>query len=55
MNRFYMGGENDIRGFNFFGVSPIVYVPSWGAINVLNSDGSPRQQKSLDPAPARSV
>jgi outer membrane protein insertion porin family len=49
MNRFYMGGENDIRGFELWGVSPIVYVPTSGTVNVLNTDGSPRQQKTLDP------
>ena len=50
MNRFYMGGENDIRGFELWGISPIAYVPTSGTINVLNSDGSPRQQKSVDPS-----
>jgi outer membrane protein insertion porin family len=47
-NRFYMGGENDIRGFEIWGISPIAYVPSSASINVLNSDGSPRQQRNLD-------
>ena len=27
-NRFYMGGENDIRGFDIWGISPVAYVPS---------------------------
>ena len=27
-NRFYMGGENDVRGFEIWGISPIAYVPS---------------------------
>jgi outer membrane protein insertion porin family len=49
-NRFYMGGENDIRGFELWGVSPIAYVPTSGSINVLNQDGSPRQQKTIDPS-----
>jgi outer membrane protein insertion porin family len=48
-SRFYMGGENDIRGFNIWGISPIAYVPTEGTINVLNNDGSPRQQKYFDP------
>ncbi len=26
-NRFFMGGENDIRGFDIWGISPIAYVP----------------------------
>src|SRR5262249_11905388 len=49
-NRFYMGGENDIRGFQIWGVSPVAWVPTQANINVLNSDGSPRQQKTVDPA-----
>jgi outer membrane protein insertion porin family len=47
-NRFYMGGENDIRGFDIWGISPIAYVPTTGTVNVLNNDGSPRQQKAVD-------
>ncbi len=47
-NRFYIGGENDIRGFDIWGISPIAYVPTQGTINVLNNDGSPRQQKYLN-------
>ena len=27
-NRFYMGGEIDVRGFDIWGISPIAYVPS---------------------------
>lgn len=47
-SRFYMGGENDIRGFEIWGVSPIAYIPSSADVNVLNSDGSPRQQKVVN-------
>jgi outer membrane protein insertion porin family len=46
-NRFYMGGENDIRGFNIWGISPIAYVPTSGSVNLLNSDGTPRQQRQV--------
>jgi outer membrane protein insertion porin family len=46
-NRFYMGGENDIRGFEIWGISPIAYVPSQATINVLNDDGSARLQKVI--------
>lgn len=49
-NRFYMGGENDIRGFEIWEISPVAYVPTSGAINVLNADGSPRQQRFVDPS-----
>jgi len=54
-NRFYMGGENDIRGFELWGISPIAYVPSSANINVLNADGSPRQQRQVDPTTGQLV
>jgi outer membrane protein insertion porin family len=47
-DRFFMGGENDVRGFNIWGISPIAFVPIEGNVSVLNSDGSARQQKVLD-------
>jgi len=47
-NRFYMGGENDIRGFDIWGISPMAYVPSEATVNVLNNDGTPRQQRFVD-------
>jgi len=44
-SRYYMGGENDIRGFDIWGISPIVYLPTDVAtVAVLNNDGTPRQQ-----------
>jgi outer membrane protein insertion porin family len=46
-NRFYMGGENDIRGFDIWGISPIGYLPSRADVNVLNNDGTPRMQKTI--------
>ncbi|HSP67265.1 MAG TPA: outer membrane protein assembly factor BamA [Bryobacteraceae bacterium] len=48
-NRFYMGGENDVRGFELWGAGPWAFVPNTGQVNVLNTDGSPRQQKYIDP------
>lgn len=47
-NRFYMGGENDIRGFDIWNISPLAYVPSQATVNVLNADGSARIQRVLD-------
>jgi outer membrane protein insertion porin family len=47
-NRFYMGGENDIRGFEIWGVSPIAFVPSQASVQVLNNDGSARMQRFVD-------
>jgi outer membrane protein insertion porin family len=47
-DRFFMGGENDVRGFNIWGISPIAFAPIEGTVNVLNNDGSARQQRVLD-------
>ncbi|HEV2201484.1 MAG TPA: outer membrane protein assembly factor BamA [Bryobacteraceae bacterium] len=47
-NRFFMGGEDDIRGFDIWAISPIAFVPIEGTVNLLNNDGSPRQQRILD-------
>lgn len=46
-NRFYMGGENDIRGFDIWGISPLAYIPSQATVPVLNEDGSARIQRSI--------
>jgi len=46
-NRFYMGGENDIRGFDIWGISPLGFIPTEGTVNVLNADGSARFQKVI--------
>lgn len=46
-NRFYMGGENDIRGFDIFGISPIAFVPAASQLPVFNNDGSPRTQRGV--------
>ncbi|MBM3737357.1 MAG: outer membrane protein assembly factor BamA [Acidobacteria bacterium] len=46
-SRFYMGGENDIRGFEIWGISPVAYIPSTATIPVLNADGSARRQKII--------
>jgi outer membrane protein insertion porin family len=47
-SRFYMGGENDIRGFDIWGISPFGYIPSESRINVYNADGSPRLQRLVN-------
>jgi len=44
-SRTFMGGEQDVRGFEFFGITPIAYIASTAQINVLNNDGSARTQK----------
>jgi outer membrane protein insertion porin family len=44
-SRTYIGGEQDVRGFEIWGITPIAYVASSTSVNVLNDDGSPRTQK----------
>ena len=45
--RSFMGGENDVRGFQFFQITPIAYLPSSASVPVLNADGSQQTQKTL--------
>lgn len=47
-NRFYMGGEQDIRGFNIWEVTPVAFIPSETRVQVLNADGTPRVQRVVD-------
>jgi outer membrane protein insertion porin family len=44
-SRTYIGGEQDIRGFEIWGITPIAFVASSSQINVLNDDGTARTQK----------
>jgi len=46
-SRTYMGGEQDIRGFDIWGISPIGFIPSQSSVQVYNNDGTLRQQKVL--------
>lgn len=46
-NRVYMGGENDVRGFEIWSILPAVYIPADATIPVLNDDGSARTQKMI--------
>ncbi len=39
-NRFYSGGENDLRGFDIRGATPYGYVPSRVTVQLTNPDGS---------------
>ncbi len=46
--RYFMGGENDVRGFWDWTLSPIVYLPSDVAqVAVFNTDGTQRTQKGV--------
>jgi outer membrane protein insertion porin family len=44
-SRRFMGGEQDIRGFEIWGVTPIAFIPSSTQVSVVNDDGSARTQK----------
>jgi len=46
-SRRFMGGEQDIRGFDFFDVTPVGFIPSSASVSVLNADGSARTQKTV--------
>src|SRR5262249_44116012 len=56
-SRTYIGGEQDIRGFEIWGISPVAFVASTATVNVLNADCpvtaltacSARTQKTVDP------
>ncbi len=39
--RFYMGGENDIRGFDIRSISPVAFLPSSNVITLTNPDNTP--------------
>jgi outer membrane protein insertion porin family len=47
--RFYMGGENDIRGFDIRSISPVAFLPSAGAITLTNPDGTPVPKDPSNP------
>jgi len=42
--RSFMGGENDVRGFQFYSITPVAYIPSSSSVGLLNPDGSQRYQ-----------
>src|SRR5579862_9836088 len=46
--RTYIGGEQDIRGFEIWGISPAAYIASDTTIRVLNADGTARQQPVIN-------
>ncbi len=48
--RFYMGGENDIRGFDIRSVSPVAFLPSANVITLTNPDQHPVLRDPLNPS-----
>ena len=45
--RNYMGGENDIRGFRLWSVSPIAFIPDTATAPLFNDNGVPRTQVQI--------
>jgi outer membrane protein insertion porin family len=45
--RTYIGGEQDVRGFEIWGITPIAFVASSAQVPVYNDDGSARTQKVI--------
>ena len=43
-NRSFMGGENDVRGFQIWSISPMVWIPDFTQVPVLNDNGTERTQ-----------
>ena len=47
--RSYLGGENDIRGFDIRSVSPVAFLPSVGSIILRNPDGTAVLKNAQNP------
>jgi len=52
-SRFYMGGEEDIRGFGFYSVSPAGFFPTIGQVCNRDNNGVPLYQYGTDGRPTR--
>ncbi|MBZ5581299.1 MAG: outer membrane protein assembly factor BamA, partial [Acidobacteriia bacterium] len=46
-SRSYIGGEQDVRGFEIWTVTPFAFIPSSTTVGVVNDDGSPRTQRTI--------
>jgi outer membrane protein insertion porin family len=47
--RFYMGGDYDLRGFDTRSVSPIAFLPNTNVITLMNPDGTPVPKNPANP------
>jgi outer membrane protein insertion porin family len=47
-SRTYIGGEQDVRGFEIWGITPIAFVSSSQTVPVYNADGTARTQKVIN-------
>jgi outer membrane protein insertion porin family len=46
-NRSFMGGENDVRGFQIWSISPMVWIPDFTAVPVYNDNLTSRTQVQI--------
>jgi outer membrane protein insertion porin family len=46
-DRFYMGGEDDVRGFDSWTIAPVGFIPTYEIFPIPNPDGSQRIQRTL--------
>jgi outer membrane protein insertion porin family len=47
-SRTFIGGEQDIRGFDFYSITPVGYIPNQATVNVYNPDGTQRVVHTVD-------
>src|SRR5205085_7131909 len=47
--RSYLGGDNDIRGFDVRTISPVAFLPDLTAFPLLNPDGTPVPKDPTNP------
>lgn len=47
-SRYYMGGEDDVRGFDILTISPIAFIPTSASVQVVNNDGTPRYRQAVN-------
>ena len=46
-SRSFMGGENDVRGFQIWSISPMVWIPDFTNVPIYNDNGTPRTQVQI--------
>ena len=50
-SRFFIGGENDLRGFRIRSISPMVFFPISSSVPQLNNNGTPAVDENGAPLP----
>jgi outer membrane protein insertion porin family len=46
-SRTFIGGEQDIRGFEIWGITPVAFIPNSSAVPIYNDDGVTRRQQKV--------